>query len=100
MKGNVHMKSQEHPILHDIPIGIFVDATSSFLDRMYAVVATVFVCQRGTVVLVAGHSLLSASTRKGPIFRVFLLQIGGIEEKRGSEDSRTADHGRVDVGGN
>jgi hypothetical protein len=55
------------------------------------------------VILVAGHPLVSVSTRKangeGPILRLILLQIGGIEQKRGSEDSRAADHGRVDVGG-
>jgi hypothetical protein len=51
---------------------------------------------------VAGHALISASARKvndhDLAIRVIALQIGGIEQKRCIEDSRSADHGRAHVG--
>jgi hypothetical protein len=56
----------------------------------------------GIMILVAGHALVSASARKvnghDLAFRVFALQIGGIEQKRYTEDGRSADHGRAHVG--
>jgi hypothetical protein len=54
------------------------------------------------MILVAGHALVSASARKvngdDLAFRVFALQSGGVEQKRCTEDSRYADHGRAHVG--
>ena len=50
----------------------------------------------------AGHGLISASARKinddDPTFSLFALLIGGIEQKRGAEGSRSADHGGAHVG--
>jgi hypothetical protein len=54
------------------------------------------------MILVAGHALVSASARKvnghDLALRVIALQIGGIEQKRYTEDVRSADHGRAHVG--
>jgi hypothetical protein len=54
------------------------------------------------MILAAGHALISA--RRGGkaddddlSLRVIALPIGGIEQKRRTEDSRAADHGRARV---
>ena len=53
------------------------------------------------MILAAGHALISASARKADdddlTLRVIALPIGGIEQKRRTEDSRAADHGRARV---
>jgi hypothetical protein len=103
----------------------FVDGPSDFSGGMRALAATIFVFRdtgarslsagtarliatcvsfagTGIMILVAGHALVSASARKVNghelAFRVFALQIGGIEQKRYTEDGRSADHGRAHVG--
>ncbi len=53
------------------------------------------------MILVAGHALGCASTHKvnddDLTFRLIALQIGSIEQKRCTEDSRSADHGLTHV---
>jgi hypothetical protein len=50
----------------------------------------------------AGNALVSASARNVDCddltFRLIALQIGGIEQKRYTDASRSADHGRAHVG--
>jgi hypothetical protein len=55
------------------------------------------------MILAAGHALGSASAHKvndddDLTSTVIALQIGSIEQKWGSEDRRSVDHGRAHVG--